>query len=84
MDYAPDYGYYTSDIGRMWPINGKYTAWQRELYGFIVEYHKVLLKLIRPNVLASQIMDEAAMEMEDLINRTNFSKDYYENPHVKL
>lgn len=78
MDYAPDYGYYTSDIGRMWPINGKYTAWQRELYGFIVEYHKVLLKLIRPNVLASQIMDEAAMEMEDLINRTNFSKDYYE------
>ena len=78
MDYAPDYGYYTSDIGRMWPINGEYTAWQRELYGFIVEYHKTLLKLIRPDVLASQIMDEAAITMEDLINRTNFSKDYYE------
>ena len=78
MDYAPDYGYYTSDIGRMWPVNGRYSAWQRELYGFIVEYHKALLKLIRPGVLASQIMDEAAVVMEDLVNRTKFSKDYYE------
>jgi len=24
MDCAPDYGGYTSDIGRMWPVNGKY------------------------------------------------------------
>ncbi len=35
MDYAPDCGYYTSDIGRMWPVNGKYLPWQRELYGFM-------------------------------------------------
>ena len=26
MDYAPDYRYYVSDIGRVWPVNGKYTA----------------------------------------------------------
>ena len=31
MDYAPDYRYYTSDIGRVWPVNGKYAPWQREL-----------------------------------------------------
>ena len=79
MDYAPDYKNYTSDIGRMWPVNGKYTAWQRELYGFIVEYHKVLLKLVRPGVLASQIMDEAAREMKQVIERTTFSKPCYEN-----
>ena len=24
MDYAPDYRYYVSDIGRMWPVNGTY------------------------------------------------------------
>ena len=23
MDYAPDYRYYVSDIGRVWPVNGK-------------------------------------------------------------
>ena len=25
MDYAPDVAYYTSDIGRMWPVNGTYS-----------------------------------------------------------
>jgi len=77
MDYAPDYSNYTSDIGRMWPVNGKYSNWQRELYGFIVEYHKVLLKLIRPGVLASQIMDEAAQEMKQVTEKTTFSKPCY-------
>ena len=38
MDYAPDYRYYVSDIGRMWPVNGKYVPWQRELLQFVLEY----------------------------------------------
>lgn len=25
MDYAPEYHYYTSDIGRMWPVSGKFS-----------------------------------------------------------
>jgi len=78
IDYAPDYKYYTSDIGRMCPVNGKYAAWQRELYGFMVEYHKVLLKLIRPGVMASQIMDEAASKMKPVVEKTKFSKPCYE------
>jgi Xaa-Pro aminopeptidase len=60
-DCAPDYRYYTSDIGRMWPVNGHYSDVQRELYGFIVEYHKTFLDLIRPNVAPEQILDEAAV-----------------------
>jgi Xaa-Pro aminopeptidase len=31
MDVAPECSYYTSDIGRMWPVNGTYASWQREL-----------------------------------------------------
>jgi Xaa-Pro aminopeptidase len=79
MDYAPDYGNYTSDIGRMWPVNGKYAPWQRELYGFIVEYHRALLKLIRPGVMAAWIMDEAAREMKEVVEKTKFSRPCYEN-----
>ena len=26
MDYAPDFHYYTSDIGRMWPVNGTFRS----------------------------------------------------------
>lgn len=78
MDYAPDYRYYTSDIGRMWPVDGTYRPWQRELYGFMVEYHMRLLARIRPRVTAAAILEEAAREMEDVIARTAFSKPIYE------
>ncbi len=77
MDAAPDLGYYTSDIGRMWPVNGVYAEWQRELYGFALEYHKTLLARIRPGVTADQILTEAAAEMAKVVERTPFSKGTY-------
>ena len=78
MDYAPDVGYYTSDIGRMWPVSGRYSPLQRELYGFMVEYHKTLLELIRPGVSADQIHSEAAARMAPLVESTRWSKPIYE------
>jgi Xaa-Pro aminopeptidase len=78
LDYAPDYEQYTSDIGRMWPVNGTFSTEQRELYGFIVEYHKTLLSLIGPGALAADIMDEAAETMRVVISKTAWSKPHYE------
>jgi Xaa-Pro aminopeptidase len=78
MDYAPDFHYYTSDIGRVWPVNGKYNAWQRELLQFVLEFHKAVLARIRPGVTATQIHDEAKKAMEPIFARTKFSKPIYE------
>jgi Xaa-Pro aminopeptidase len=77
MDVAPECTYYTSDIGRIWPVNGTYAPWQQELYGYIVEYHKVLLSKIRPGVMAAQVMDEAAEVMRTVWEGWSFSKDVY-------
>ena len=77
-DCAPDYRYYTSDIGRMWPVNGKYSELQRELYGFIVTYHKTFLSLIQPGVTPDQVLAEAAGQMRDVIGSTDWSKPIYE------
>ena len=74
MDYAPDYSCYTSDIGRMWPVNGVYSPWQRELYGYIVAYHKVLLGLIRPGCMALEVEEEAAALMRPVVEDTPWSK----------
>ena len=79
VDCAPDYHYYTSDIGRMWPVNGQYSPVQRELYGFMVQYHKVLLNLIRPGRTDTEIQQEAAGEMRKLIEKKGFSKSVYES-----
>ena len=78
MDYAPDYHYYTSDIGRVWPVNGKYNAWQRELLQFVLEFQKAVMSRIRPGVTATQIHDEAKKAMEPVFARTKFSKPIYE------
>jgi Xaa-Pro aminopeptidase len=77
MDLAPDYHYYTSDVTRMWPVNGKYTKDQRDLYGFVVEYHKAFMRHIRPGVTADQILDEAAADMREVLENTSYSKKIY-------
>ena len=48
FDYAPDYHYYTSDVTRMWPVNGTFTADQRELYGIYLKLYQAIMTSIRP------------------------------------
>ena len=48
MDYAPDYGYYEADVTRMFPVNGKFSQEQRELYGFYLACYRAILKSIAP------------------------------------
>lgn len=77
MDIAPDYKYYTSDLARMWPVNGSYTKDQRDMYGFIIDYRNTLLKYIRPGVTPSQVMEESAAEMKKILEKIEFSKEIY-------
>jgi len=84
MDFAPDYGYYTSDIGRMWPVKGKFAPWQRQLCQIILTYHKEILKRIRPGVTAGQIQDEAKGAMEPIFAQTKFIKPVYEKAARKM
>jgi Xaa-Pro aminopeptidase len=84
MDYAPDYRYYVSDIGRMWPVDGRYRPWQRELLQFVLEYRNAVLSRIRPGVSADQIREEAKQAMEPVFARTRFSKPTFEAAARKL
>ncbi len=71
MDYAPDYHYYTSDVTRMWAVNGKYTEEQRKLSDFILAYRDALIKYIRPGVTSDFVLDSAAKDMEQyLVGKT--------------
>ena len=84
MDYAPDVSGYTSDVGRMWPVNGVYSPAQRELYGFIVEYHKILLKTIRPKQSVAELAQEAADAVGPLWSDWPWSKPEYRNAAQRM
>ena len=78
MDYAPDYGYYMSDVTRMMPVNGRFNRDQRDLYGFYLDCYKAILNNIKPGLTAQEIKNKAAMEMKSVLARSKFSKAIYE------
>ncbi|MFN0139520.1 MAG: aminopeptidase P N-terminal domain-containing protein [Pyrinomonadaceae bacterium] len=79
MDYAPDYRYYTSDVTRMWPVNGKYTKGQRALTDYILAYRDALFRHIRPGVTSDFVLDSAAKDMEQYL----VGKTFENAAHVK-
>ena len=74
MDYAPDYKYYSSDVTRIWPVNGKFSAEQKELYNFIVAYRDALFRYIKPGVTTDEILDNAAKDMQQYLVGKTFVK----------
>jgi Xaa-Pro aminopeptidase len=74
MDYAPDYGYYESDVTRMFPVNGKFSQWQRELYGFYLACYREILKAIVPGKTSGQVIQEAGAGMDHVLAASKFTK----------
>jgi Xaa-Pro aminopeptidase len=72
FDYAPDYKYYSSDVTRMFPINGRFTADQNELYGTYVKLYQALMTSIRPGS-ASDILKEVIRKMDAVMAATTFA-----------
>jgi Xaa-Pro aminopeptidase len=84
MDYAPDCTCYTSDIGRMWPVNGRFEPWQRELYGFVVDYHFELFDRIAPGKTGTEICQQVAAKMLPTVERTNWTRPSFKDAVVTL
>jgi Xaa-Pro aminopeptidase len=84
MDYAPEYRYYTSDVARMWPVNGRFSPSQRELVQFVLDYRNCVLKRVRPGVTPRAVREEAKTAMEEVFRRTKFSKPSYERAARRL
>ena len=77
MDYAPDYRYYTSDVTRIWPVDGTFDEAQKELVHFIVAYRDALFKFIKPGVTSDEVLDKAAADMKQYLVGKTFAKPAY-------
>lgn len=84
FDYAPDYKYYASDVTREFPINGRFSADQRELYGIYVKLYKSLMTSIKPNVRIREILSEAVAKMDAAIAGHTFSNPKYKEAAVRF
>ncbi len=90
IDAGAEYNYYSGDITRTFPVNGKYTTAQKQVYEKVLYVQKAILKMIKPGVLFEELQNttidmltNALIELkllkgkkEDLIASKEFRKYY--------
>jgi Xaa-Pro aminopeptidase len=50
MDCAAEYGYYSADITRTVPVNGKFSPAQKDIYRIVLNAQNAAMKLVKPGV----------------------------------
>lgn len=55
VDCGAQYGWYCGDITRTFPVNGKYTPLQKQIYDIVLEGQRRVIETIRPGVKFSRL-----------------------------
>lgn len=67
IDAGAEYNYYTGDITRTFPVNGKFTEPQRKVYEAVLKVQKEILEYIRPGVNFEELQDMAKNRLTDMM-----------------
>jgi Xaa-Pro aminopeptidase len=73
FDYAPDYKNYSSDVTRVFPANGKFTARQREYYTIYLRLYQALMTSIKVHATAGDIIKDAVVKMDAIMASYKFT-----------
>jgi len=83
FDLGAQYKYYNADISRTFPVNGKFTKRQKEVYEVVLRAQKAVEEAARPGVLykelneiAKKVLIEGCKEL-GLIKEDNEISKYY-------
>jgi Xaa-Pro aminopeptidase len=84
LDVGAQYGYYSGDITRTFPVNGKFTPRQRELYDIVLGGNRLIVDTIKPGIefksLNIKLKEYYAAELKKIgliENADEVSKYYY-------
>lgn len=59
IDAGCEYGHYSADITRTWPVNGKFTDAQREVYEWVLKAQEAAIDLCRVGHTFREVHDRA-------------------------
>lgn len=83
FDLGAQYRYYNADISRTFPINGKFTERQKQIYNIVLKAQKAVEEAARPglpykelNEIAKKVLAEGCKEL-GLINEDKEISKYY-------
>jgi len=81
LDLGCKYNHYCSDISRCFPISGKFTIIQKEIYNVVLKSLKFALKLMKPTIQWNNITQQVQLKLYEeclqigLVNPTNNKQD---------
>lgn len=67
LDGGGEFNYYSGDITRTWPVNGKFTPVQKAFYQGVLNVQKNIIDMIRPGVPFQTLRDEAVNLLTELM-----------------
>ena len=85
VDAGAEWNHYASDITRTFPVNGKFSPAQKNVYNAVLNIQKTLLKMIQPNVSVMEIQNRTLEMVQSFLQTIlpNASRDDVKNiyPH---
>jgi Xaa-Pro aminopeptidase len=89
LDVGAEYANYSSDLTRCVPVNGRFTARQKEVYNAVLHVKKESEKLLVPGTIMAEYHKEVGLLMEEqllnlrLIDKTDIANQRPEWPAYK-
>ena len=75
MDVGAEYQHYTADVTRTFPVNGKFTKEQAEIYQVVYDAQEAGAKVIKPGATLSQVHNAATEVIKDGLLRLGLTTD---------
>jgi len=82
IDTGGEYGMYSGDITRTYPVNGRFTARQRQCYQAVLDVNKAFIRELRPGDTGKQLYVKAGEIMGEIYTRAGFVEKPSE--HLKV
>lgn len=67
IDAGAEYNYYTGDITRTFPISGKFSHAQAEIYAGVLKVQKQIIEFIKPGIFFSDLHQMGASLLTDVL-----------------
>ena len=79
FDYAPDFKYYQSDVTRVFPANGVFTARQREMYEIYLRLYRAVMTSIEVHLTTAEVIKAAVVKMDAIMESFPFTDPRIQN-----
>jgi len=75
IDTGGEYGMYTGDITRVYPVSGRFSARQRQCYQAVLDVNQAFIEALKPGDSWKQLYEKAAEIIGEIYHREGFIDD---------